>query len=86
MGFRSAIDLLATYAGQAPDLGPWLRNAQISHDRDLRLQYLAGLGMLNNGASYILYDLLNHMRFPRELFSGSEDHIRQLRAVLPVSR
>jgi len=86
VGFRSAIDLLSTYAGQAPDLEPWLRNAQINHDRNLRLQYLAGLGMLNNGASYILDDLLRYRRFPRGLFTGSDERMRQLRAVLPVSR
>ncbi len=86
VGFRSAIDLLSTYAGQAPDLGPWLRNAQINRDRDLRLQYLAGLGMLNNSASYILDDLLRYRRFPRELITGSDERVRQLRSLLPVSR
>jgi spermidine synthase len=86
VGFRSAIDLLSTYAGQAPELAAWLRNAQINHDRDLRLQYLAGLGMTNNSASYILEDLLHFTRFPRNLFTGSDDRLRQLRALLPVSR
>lgn len=86
VGFRSAIDLLSTYAGQAPDLATWLHTAQINHDRDLRLQYLAGIGMTNNSASYILEDLVRHLRFPRELFTGSDEQIRQLRALIPVSR
>jgi spermidine synthase len=43
VGFRSGIDLLATYAGTAADLKPWLADAQINRDRNLRLQYLAGL-------------------------------------------
>ena len=38
-----AVDLLATYAGQAADLQEWMRDAQINTDRNLRLQYLAGM-------------------------------------------
>jgi spermidine synthase len=82
VGFGSAVDMLATYAGQAPDLAAWLRPAQINHDRDLRLQYLAGLSMVNNAASYILDDLLRYRRFPPELFSGSPDEIQRLQAAL----
>jgi hypothetical protein len=36
--------LMATYAGQARDLRPWLTDAEINTDRNLRLEYLAGLG------------------------------------------
>ena len=49
VGFNSAIQLLGTYAGQASDLRPWLADAAINRDGDLRLQYLAGLA-LNNSA------------------------------------
>src|SRR5262249_30733685 len=45
IGMNSAVDLFSTYAGRKPDLQPWLQNAQINHDRNLRLQYLAGLGL-----------------------------------------
>jgi spermidine synthase len=86
VGFRSAVDLLSTYAGQAPDLAAWLRNGQINHDRDLRLQYLAGLAMPNNAASYILYDMLRYRRIPPELFSGSEQRLQQFRGLLAQSR
>ena len=86
VGFRSVVDLLGTYAGQSPDLTAWLRHAQINRDRDLRLQYLAGIGMLNNGASFILDDLLRYRRFPPELFTGSADRISHLRGLLPISR
>src|SRR3954469_7678588 len=41
IGMTSAIDLFATYAGSASDLQPWLKDAQINRDRNLRLQYLA---------------------------------------------
>jgi spermidine synthase len=45
VGFRTATDLLGTYAGRASDLAPWLEDAAITTDRNLRLQYLAGLGL-----------------------------------------
>ncbi len=40
---EEGIDLLATYSGQAPLLKEWSRGAQINTDRNLRLQYLAGM-------------------------------------------
>ena len=43
VGFESLADLLSTYAGHATDLEPWLEGAEINRDRNLRLQYLAGL-------------------------------------------
>ena len=42
VGFQSVFDLFATYAGNARDLAPWLADAEINRDRNLRLQYLAG--------------------------------------------
>src|SRR4029453_19030667 len=43
IGMYSAIDLFANYAGRGSDLTPWTRDAAINRDRNLRLQYLAGL-------------------------------------------
>ncbi|MBV9503976.1 MAG: fused MFS/spermidine synthase [Acidobacteriia bacterium] len=76
VGFSSAVSLVATYAGRAPDLSQWLRQAQINHDRNLRLQYLAGLAMSQNGATDILYQILRYRRFPNPAFTGSQDQIR----------
>src|SRR5262249_50515210 len=45
VGIRSAVELLATYAGRASDLQPWLKDAEINRDFNLRLEYLAGLGL-----------------------------------------
>ena len=42
VGFPTAVNLLATYAGRAAELGEWTRDAQINTDRNLRLQYLSG--------------------------------------------
>ena len=44
VGFYSGVDLLSTYTAQASDLRPWLKDAVINRDRNLRLQYLAGMG------------------------------------------
>ena len=70
VGFPAAFDLYATYGGQACDLAPWLKDAQINNDRNLRLQYLAGLG-LNKDLSASIYDNMRYSKFPERIFSGS---------------
>jgi spermidine synthase len=79
IGFESAIDLFSTYAGQASDLEPWLRDAQINHDRNLRLQYLAGLGLNLYDAAPIYSDMLQYRRFPEKLFIAPDPVMQQLR-------
>ncbi|MEN6424305.1 MAG: fused MFS/spermidine synthase, partial [Phycisphaerales bacterium] len=66
--FYSAMDLLATYAGRGPDLESWLADAQINTDRNLRLQYLAGMGLNALQGQQIYDDILAHRRFPENLF------------------
>ena len=58
---NSAVDLFSTYAGRKPDLEPWLRNATINRDRNLRLQYLAGLGLNLYQADVIYADMLRNV-------------------------
>ncbi len=73
IGMHSAIDLFSTYAGRKPDLEPWLRDATINRDRNLRLQYLAGLGLNLYQADVIYADMLKHVsKLPEDLFTGSE--------------
>jgi spermidine synthase len=72
VGFRSAFDLIATYGGRAGDLKPWLANAQINHDRNLRLQYLAGFGVNSNLEISIYNEIRFHRRYPEGLFVGSD--------------
>jgi spermidine synthase len=68
VGFSSSVALMSTYAGQAPDLTSWLRDAQINTDRNLRLQYLAGFG-LNTYENASIYDnMLSYRRYPDHLF------------------
>ena len=68
----SAIALLSTYAGRAPDLGEWLADAQINLDRNMRLQYLAGLGLNHDEADAIYTALLEYVRYPANLFVATK--------------
>ena len=76
----SAVDLLASYAGRATDLQPWLRDAAINHDGDLRLQYLAGLGLNANEGDRVYAEILKYRRYPDDLFVGSESTLAALRS------
>ena len=77
-----AVDLLATYAGQGRDLSPWTRDAQINTDRNLRLQYLAGLALNANISARIFNDILSHYQFPDNLLEGSGLRLAVLRKLL----
>ena len=54
----SVESLLGTYAVSGADLRPWLRGAQVNRDRNLRLQYLAGMGHRQQGATSIYEEML----------------------------
>jgi spermidine synthase len=71
IGFNSTLDLFAEYSGQARDLASWLNDAQINHDQDLRLQYLAGFTLDQQLSEPIYRDLLAYRKFPDKLFIGS---------------
>ena len=78
-GFQSAVDLLSTWVGKSTDLAPILANAQINGDINMRLQYIAGLG-LNSAISPRVYkEILSYRRFPEDLFSGQGDRQDKLR-------
>jgi spermidine synthase len=79
IGINSALELFANYAGRAADMKGYMADAQINHDRDLRLQYLAGLGLNLYQSDAIYRDILRYKRFPEGLFSGSEATMNQLR-------
>jgi spermidine synthase len=72
VGFRSTIELFATYLGRAPELRGWVAGAEMNRDRNLRLQYLAGteLNIVNDPAVY--NEIAVYRRFPDELFVGSD--------------
>ncbi|PWU07651.1 MAG: hypothetical protein C5B51_09685 [Terriglobia bacterium] len=49
VGAGSAAELLSMYAGQAQDLQPWIKGAEINRDRNLRLQYLGDGDQFGDG-------------------------------------
>ena len=64
------------------DLG-WLAGAEINRDRNLRLQYLAGLGLNEHSET----DIYNHMtadgtQFSREVFTGSPELMEYLQRAI----
>ncbi|HSL70719.1 MAG TPA: fused MFS/spermidine synthase [Longimicrobiales bacterium] len=79
IGFYSATDLFGRYAAQGPMLKPWLTDAQINRDRNLRLQYLAGLGINAYQQREIYEQILSHRQWPEGLFTGSPQTIDALR-------
>jgi spermidine synthase len=71
VGFSGGLSVLATYAGWAPDLREWLKEADINRDRNLRLQYLAGMGLYDDQHIEIYRTMLSYRTFPDALFLGS---------------
>ncbi len=77
-----AVDLLATYAGRAADLHEWMQGAQINYDRNLRLQYLAGMWLNFYMGKEILDGILRYYQFPADVFLGTEDSLAAMRLAL----
>jgi spermidine synthase len=82
IGFISATDLLSTFGGRGPELAPWLRDAQINRDDNLRLQFLAGLGMNRDQRAEIYRGILAFRRYPEALFVGSPERLSALRTAM----
>jgi len=82
VALEEGMDLMATYCGQGALLKEWLRGAQINTDRNLRLQYLAGMWLNSYMAERILSSILAHYRFPTQTFVGSPESINTLKQAL----
>jgi spermidine synthase len=83
IGMNSAVDLFSTYAGRKPDLEPWLSDVMLNRDKNLRLQYLAGLGLNLYQADVIYSDMLKHVnKLPEDLFIASDATKQQLFAAI----
>jgi spermidine synthase len=86
IGMNSPVDLFATYAGRRSDLTEWLRDAPINRDRNLRMQYLAGLGLNLDDAAAIYAGMLAYRRFPEDLFISTEGRVDSLRRAIRPER
>jgi spermidine synthase len=86
VGFHSGLDLLATYAGTAADLGPWLAKAEINRDRNLRLQYLAGFSAHEYREAAIYNEMLRYRKYPESVFIATTASHNELRRRLGLSK
>ena len=82
VGFDSAAQLFSTFAGNEPMLRPWIADAQINRDRNLRLQFLAGLGLNLYDETGIYSQMVKYRTYPDGLFTGAPGRLAQIRNVL----
>ncbi len=82
VGFPSVLNLLSTYAANSSDLRQWMRTAQINRDRNLRLQYLAGLGLNVNAGPEIFQQIISSRQFPNAIFSGSPELMQPIQQMV----
>jgi len=79
IGFNSAIALLGTYAGRPTDLQGWLKGAEIIHDKDMRIQYLAGRSLNLYRANDIYQSMVKFGPYmPKDMFTGSDANLQLL--------
>lgn len=82
VGFNSAYDLYGTFAGSFADLRDWLAGAAINRDKDLRLQYLAGLAINQRSHNVIYHQIVDNRSWPNPGFVGSAESLKQLASAL----
>jgi len=85
VGINSAVELFGTYAGSRGDMTNWLRDAAINTDRNLRLQYLAGLGLNLYQSALIYHGMIEETRYPEHLFTGSQRTLDELKTYIERS-
>ena len=86
LALGTASQLLATYAGRYTELKTWLARAEINRDRNLRLQYLAGLQLDNHSGADAYSELLALRRFPHDIFQASESQLATLQEYMEARR
>ncbi len=82
IGITSVIDLLGNYTAQGPQLKDWLSDAQLNLDKNLRLQYLAGLGLNKYEQAEIYTAMAKNRAYPENLFTGSPGALAALRTAI----
>jgi spermidine synthase len=80
IGIYGADDLAVSYGGRGPELQPWLADAQINHDRNLRLQYLAGMNLNKYEQDVIHQQMIQYRTFPQDLFRASPERLEMLKS------
>jgi spermidine synthase len=82
IGVNNLFDLFSTYTGSAADLGPYVKDAAVNTDGDLKLSYLAGWGINSNLEDYLYRQMLKYRTTPTSVFGGSPGRVQTLLAAL----
>jgi spermidine synthase len=69
---HSLPDLLSVYTGNATDLDPWIHDAAVNHDGDLRLSYLAGWGINSQLDDSLYRSMVGYRHDPTDMLTGSQ--------------
>ena len=85
VGINSAVELFGTYAGRRSDMKNWLSDAQINTDSNLKLQYLAGLGLNLYQSDAIYKAMIKDSKYPDDLFDGTPETLASLRSKINSS-
>jgi spermidine synthase len=85
VGIFSAVDLFSTYAGRKSDMQRWLSDAIINTDRNLKLQYLAGLGLNLYQSDAIYQAMKQDAKYPEDLFEGTPQTLLELRGKMEAN-
>lgn len=86
VGYGSVPLLLGTFAATGEQLREWLAGAELNRDRNLRLQYLAGLGVNNYEQQGIYSEILQQGEWPAEVFRGELSLLSSLRREIESRR
>ena len=86
IGIRSPLELFAGYTGRKAELAPWLAGAEVNRDRNLRLQYLAGMGKYTIEMEDIYAEFDRLKAFPDSIFVADEAWKEKLRQAIDPSR
>ena len=82
VGFASPNELFGSFTSTDADAREWLVGAAINRDKDLRLQYLAGLALNQQTGDHIFRQILPYRTWPSRDFVGSDAELAALRNAL----
>jgi spermidine synthase len=82
VNYPDAVSLFGTFAADASQLEGYLRDAQINRDRNLRLQYLAGMAVNQYQQADLYAKLKAAGGWKDGLFKGDEATMNRLRATI----
>lgn len=82
VNYPDAISLFGTFAADASQLSEYLSDAQINRDRNLRLQYLAGMAVNRYEQADLYAKLKGAGGWKEGLFKGDEATLTQMRNLI----